>query len=273
MVFVLSKVFWALAQPLSLVAILIAASLAARWLSWRRTGTALSVLALTVLFVAAFTSAGALLLQPLEARHARPEPAPETVAGIIVLGGGLEGGINLVRGGHDLNGAGDRMVEAAILARRYRDAPIVISGGMGTLILEGEGDAETAPRLLGALGVPMERLILEPHSRNTYENAQFTRRLVLPREGETWLLVTSAFHMPRSVALFEKAGFSVLPWPVDYRTRGTETIELFSDNPTDALEGLTVAIREWIGLFAYWAMGRIDSPFPGPKESSPDAAR
>ncbi|MCV0396441.1 MAG: YdcF family protein [Rhizobiaceae bacterium] len=263
MTFVLSKVFWALVQPLSLVALLILASLVARWLSWRGTGTLLSVLALMILFVAAFTSAGALMLLPLEKRHPRPEPAPERVAGIIVLGGGFEGGINMARGGYDLNSGGDRMVETAILARRYPDARVVVTGGTGTLVLQGEGDAATAPRLLEALGVDRERLVLENDSRNTHENATYTRRLVSPAEGETWLLVTSAFHMPRSVALFERAGFAVTPWPVDYRTRGNETVELFADNPVDSLQTFTLGIREWTGLFAYWVMGRIDTPFPG----------
>src|SRR5690606_19192507 len=122
----------------------------------------------------------------------RPEPAPVDVAGIVVLGGGFEGGINLVRGGHELNAAGDRFVEAAILARRYPDARVVVTGGTGTLLLEGEGDGATAPRLLTALGVEPERLVLESRSRDTYENALFTREMVEPADGEIWLLVTSA---------------------------------------------------------------------------------
>jgi uncharacterized SAM-binding protein YcdF (DUF218 family) len=132
------------------------------------------------------------------------------------------------------------------------------------LILKGEGDADTAPRLLTALGVAPERLILENRSRNTHENAVFTKELVTPKAGETWLLVTSAFHMPRSMALFRKAGFEVRPWPVDYRTSGVEGFGVFRDNAADALQNTTVAIREWIGLLAYWLSGRIDEPFPGP---------
>src|SRR5690606_5665056 len=105
----------------------------------------------------------------------------------------------------------------------------------GALLLDGEGDADTAPRLLEALGVGRERLILENQSRDTFENAQFTRRLVQPVEGETWLLLTSAFHMPRSMELFRKAGFQVTPWPVDYRTTGRERLGVATDNPVDTL--------------------------------------
>src|SRR5690606_33290798 len=152
---------------------------------------------LAILLVATWTTFGALLLRPLEDRFARPDPAPAEVAGIILLGGGFEGAVNLARGGYELNDSGDRMVEAAVLARRYPDAKVIVSGGAGSLLFDGEADADSAPRLLTALGVAPERLVLENRSRNTYENAIFTRDLVRPQPGQKWLLVTSAFHMPR----------------------------------------------------------------------------
>ncbi len=103
-------------------------------------------------------------------------------------------------------------------------------------MVDGDTDAATAPRMLTALGVAPERLILEGKSRDTFENAQFTKGMVKPAPGETWLLVTSAFHMPRSMGLFRKAGFDVTPWPVDYRTTGKEGFGLAHDNPIDSLE-------------------------------------
>ncbi|RUX50618.1 YdcF family protein, partial [Mesorhizobium sp. M7A.F.Ca.US.014.04.1.1] len=228
----------------------------------RRLAAAGSVLAFLILALSAWTSLGAMMLNPLEERFQRP-PLPEKVDGIVVLGGGFEGAINLARGGYELNSSGDRMVETAILARRFPTAKVVVSGGTGALFLDGEGDAATAPRLLTALGVAADWMILENKSRNTYENAVFTKELVTPKPGETWLLVTSAFHMPRAKALFDKAGFATVPWPVDYRTSGREGVGLFRDNPADSLRATTMAIREWIGLFAYWLSGRIDQPFPG----------
>jgi len=264
MFFYLSNIVWFFLQPLNLAIFLLLAGLVAGWSGRRRVLRAGAALAFLVLALCAWTSLGALLLNPLEERFRRPDPPPETVDGIVVLGGGMEGAINLARGGYELNGAGDRFVEAAVLARRYPQAKIVVSGGVGTLLLEGEGDADSAPRLLTALGVAPERLILEDKSRNTYENAVFTKALVTPKPGETWLLVTSAFHMPRSKALFDKAGFPTVPWPADYRTSGREGISLFTDNTADALSNATTALREWIGLAAYWLAGRIDSPFPSP---------
>lgn len=263
MFFYLAKLFWALAQPLNLAIVLLLAALAAASFGWRRLTVAGSVLAFLILALSAWTSAGSLMLNPLEERYPRP-PAPGHVDGIVVLGGGFEAAVNLARGGYELNRAGDRFVEAAVLARRYPDARIVISGGLGAVLLDGEEDATTAARLLAALGVAPTRLVLEDRSRDTYENALFSKELAKPQPGETWLLVTSAFHMPRSMALFGKAGFAVLPWPVDYRTSGREGVGLFTDNAADALHNTTMALREWIGLTAYWLSGRIDSPFPEP---------
>ncbi|MET3659846.1 YdcF family protein [Aquamicrobium ahrensii] len=264
MFFYLSKLFWFVAQPINLIGLLTLAGVILALGGWRRLSVFVSFAAFLILAIGAWTSTGALLMHPLEDRFQRPDPAPAEVAGIIVLGGGFEGGVNLVRGGYELNSSGDRFVETAILARRYPQARVVVTGGSGSLILEGEGDGDTAPRLLTALGVGPERLVLETKSRDTYENAVFTREMVEPRPGEVWLLVTSAFHMPRSVGLFRKAGFDVVPWPTDYRTAGNEHVGLPQDNVQDSLQNLTVAIREWIGLAAYYLSGRIDSLLPEP---------
>lgn len=252
-------------QPVNLVGLFLLASILAGSLHWRKTSLLAAGAGLLVLVVAGWTTFGALLLHPLENRFAKPDPAPEQITGIIVLGGGFEGAINLARGGYELNASGDRFVEAAILARHYPNARLIISGGSGAVMLDGEGDADTAPRLLEALGVESGRIELENQSRDTYENAVMTRRMIEPRPGEQWLLVTSAFHMPRSVNLFHKAGFDVIPWPVDYKTAGTESIGLAEDNLLDNLRNTSLGIREWIGLAAYWILGRTDSLLP-PRE-------
>jgi uncharacterized SAM-binding protein YcdF (DUF218 family) len=264
MFFVASKLVGFVIQPLNLIALFLLIGLIASLFRLRRLALLFPALALFILVVSAWTSTGSVLLEPLEDRFARPAVPPEKIRGVIVLGGFFEGGINLVRHGYELNDSGDRIVEAAILARRYPDAEIVVTGGNGSLMLAGEGDAVTAPRLLEALGVPAGRLRLETRSRNTYENAVFTKKLIQPKPGEKWLLVTSAFHMPRSMALFRKAGFDVVAWPTDYRTAGDERLSLARDNAIDCLQNTTLAIREWVGLAAYWFSGKIDSFFPSP---------
>lgn len=265
LLFYLSKIFWFLVQPLNLSLFLLGFAILVGWLGWGKTRGFFAFFAFLILALSAWTSLGALMLGPLEERFQRPPP-PDKVAGVIVLGGGFEGAINLARGGYDINSGGDRFLEAAVLARRYPAAKIVVSGGTGTLMLDGEGDADTSSKLFAALGIPASRLTLEPDSRNTFENVENIRKLVTPEPDETWLLVTSAFHMPRSMGLFRKAAFPVVPWPVDFRTSGREGVGVLRDNPTDALATATMAIREWCGLIAYKFVGRIDSVFPGPDD-------
>ncbi len=264
MFFYLAKAFWFVAQPLNFAIFLTLGSAVAAFFGMRRFAISAATVAFLVLALSTWTSLGALLLGPLEERFQRPSSLPAEIDGIVVLGGGLEGSINLARGGYEMNRGGDRFVEAAILARRFPSARVLISGGTGTVFLKGESDADTAPRLLAALSVEPERLILENKSRNTAENAQFAKDMAQPKPGETWLLVTSAYHMPRSIGLFRKVGFPVVPWPTDYRTSGREGIGAATDNEIDSLHNTTTAIREWVGLIAYWLSGRIDSVLPGP---------
>ncbi len=267
MFFVVSKLFWLLAEPLNLAILLLLLAVVLRLLHRRRAAWTLVAAVAFGLAVAAWTNLGALMLRPLEDRFP-PPPAPAAVAGIVVLGGATDGSTSLARGSYQLNDAAERLVEAAVLARRYPEARIVLSGGVGALIGEGEEeDAVTSEHMLTALGVAAERLVIEKKSRNTYENAVLTKALVRPQPGEVWLLVTSAYHMPRSVALFRKAGMDVVAWPVDYRTTGREGLFTPRGGSSRGLANLSTAIHEWIGLLAYRLAGKIDSVFPAPAGS------
>jgi uncharacterized SAM-binding protein YcdF (DUF218 family) len=113
-------------------------------------------------------------------------------------------------------------------------------------------------------GIARARILLESKSRNTYENALLTRDLAKPVDGERWFLVTSAYHMPRAIGLFRKAGFNVTAYPVDYRTRGPEDMARIFGRIPQGLMRFDLAVGEWIGLVAYRMLGRIDALFPGP---------
>jgi uncharacterized SAM-binding protein YcdF (DUF218 family) len=262
--FYLSKTFWLFAQPLNLAIFLLLGGLLARLLHHKRLAATATTLSTLILLLSAWTSLGAMMLNPLEERFQRPATLPDRIDGIVLLGGGTEGAINLARGGYEMNSGGDRFIETVLLARRFPEAKILVTGGIGSMLLDGEPDADTAVRFLDAFGIARDRLIIENKSRNTAENAAFSMEMVKPQASENWLLVTSAFHMPRSVGLFRKVGFPVMPWPVDYRTSGAEGVGLFRDNPADSLQITTMAIREWIGLAGYRLSGRIDTLLPGP---------
>ncbi len=260
--FVASKLFWSLARPntLALVLAVLGAALLWRGPRFGRWPLALGLGWYVAVFV---LPVSALLTLPLEDRFARPAPPPEAVTGVIVLGGAVEQQLTQARGIPALNGAAERMTEAVALARRYPQARIVFTGGSSAIVPGGPTEADTARRLFADLGLPAERLVFEDESRNTWENAVLTHRAVEPRPGETWLLVTSASHMARSMGCFRQAGWQVLPWPVNYTTARDPALWWQWPFPT-RLNQAEWAMREWVGLVAYRLMGRTDALFPAP---------
>jgi uncharacterized SAM-binding protein YcdF (DUF218 family) len=181
-----------------------------------------------------------------------------------VLGGAIDADLSAAHGVPAFTRAVDRMIAAAALARRYPNARIVFSGGSANLLSNDAREADYAVAVFEGLGISRERLTLERRSRNTQENAEFSKAMVAPKNGERWLLVTSAFHMPRSVGLFRKAGFAVEPYPVDWRAGGSADLTALRPLSLDGLSLVDVGIREWLGLLAYRISGKTDELFPGP---------
>ena len=155
------------------------------------------------------------------------------------------------------------MVRMAALARRYPKAKLVFSGGSGRLGRQDIKEADVLAPFLDILGVTPKRVVYERMSRNTYENARLTYDLVKPKQGENWVLITSAFHMPRSVGSFRKAGWTVIPYPVDYKFTGKEEFNLSFDFAA-GLGGLASGSHEWLGLLFYRLTGKTDAFFPAP---------
>ena len=227
-------------------------------------GRRLLIASVVFLAICGFSPVGKLLLYPLEQRFPSWDAARGGPDGIVVLGGSIEPEVSAARGKAVLIHAADRIVAAAALARQYPNARIVFSGGNSNLVSDNSAkEADYAISLFESLGIAGERVITERRSRNTLENAEFSKAVANPKAGERWLLVTSAYHMPRSVGLFRKAGFAVEPYPVDWRVDSARLFA-FSPHSIEGLERTDIAVREWIGLAAYWATGKIDTLLPGP---------
>ena len=263
MFFVLSKTIGVMLLPTNFLiglgligAILLATRFA-------RAGRRIVVTALVLLAIAGFSPLGNLLLYPLEQRFPPWVPGQSAPDGIIILGGSIDPDLSIAHDTTVVRSAPDRITAAAGLAHRYPNARIVFTGGSSNLISNDAKEADFAAALFESLGVSASRLTMERSSRNTQENAEFTRALAAPKAGQRWLLVTSAFHMPRSVGLFRKAGFVVEPYPVDWRV-GRDNLFSFSNQATDGLGRTDQAVREWVGLVAYRATGRIDELLPRP---------
>lgn len=262
--FILSKLFWIIAQPLSLAFVLGLGGLVASLSRFPRLGFFSTGLGLFILFVTLYTSAGTVALQALEARFPKAEHDPAQVSCVIVLGGAFSNNVNTRRGGYEMGEAADRFVEALRLARNYPTAKILVSGGDGSLSGAYEGDALTAERFFEVFGIHPDRLIRETTSRNTSENVTNTKSLLEKAGLQNCLLITSAFHMPRAMGLMRKDGLAATPWPTDYRTDGITSLGLDFTQPTLNAQQTATALREWIGLSVYYLSGKTSALFPAP---------
>lgn len=264
MFFFLSKTVGWLLTPSNLIvtfAVLGLFSLAARFASL---GRRLLVCSALLLVICALTPIGYWFMVPLEERFPAWQPAPGQPDGIIVLGGSIAPDLSGARGVGVFPNSADRLVAAAELARRYPSIPVIFTGGSATLAIGDGREADYASGIFERLGLSRDRILLERESRNTIENARLTKSMANPKPGEHWLLVTSAYHMPRSVGLFRKVGFPVDPYPVDWLTRGEQDLMKFGDKPLDNLVLTDRAVREWIGMLANRLSGNSDDIFPAP---------
>lgn len=259
MFFTMSKVVWFVANPTNLlifVSVLgcVLIALGARRVGlWAATAGALGLLAL------GGTPLPNLLMRSLEDRFAQVSN-PGHVDGVIIMGGA----IGETRGRIKMNEAASRMTEGMALARRFPQARIVFTGGEGSLIGSEGNESDATATLFRQMGLEGERFIFENASRNTRENALFTRDRVEPKPGERWLLVTSAYHMPRALGCFQAVGFPVIPYPVDFYSDGDARD--FWQVPRFFANGLRMsetAIKEWVGLVVYRMRGYTPSLLPG----------
>ncbi len=259
MLYDLSKIFWIFGQPSNLLVILLLLGAVGLALGRRRARAFVGFIALIYLAIAVLP-AGQWAITPLEDRF--PQPAlPPHVDGIILLGGAVNVATTEAHDQVALNRFAERVTQTDMLARRYPDARLVISGGLTGRVSADLTEAKVMRRALVELGLDDSHMLLEEHSRNTYENAVDSAALAKPQPGQVWLLVTSAFHMPRAVGCFRAAGFDVLPFPVDYQTDAAPALGFSFLGEARVLD---LALHEWVGLAVYRLLGRTNALFPGP---------
>jgi uncharacterized SAM-binding protein YcdF (DUF218 family) len=273
MFFYVAKIVWFVLQPSTLIALLIAYGAILIWTGWARWGRRFVSVGALLLLIAGLSPLGQALILPLEDRFPRADldqPPPPT--GFIVLGGAEDRLVGTARHAPTLNEAGERILETVILARKFPEAKIAFSGGDAGILYKSDSEAKGAAALLTSMGLDRDRLILESNSRDTFENARFLKdeltKLGLVGPDTRWVLITSAYHMPRAIGTFRHAGFDVEAWPVDYRTRGKADLSRPFDKVSEGLRRVDTAAREWVGLLAYWLAGRTGELFPLPKSDA-----
>jgi uncharacterized SAM-binding protein YcdF (DUF218 family) len=268
MFFVFSKVLGFFVIPSNAIGVICALGVGLSLTRWRRAASGTLRLGVSLLLLFGYSPAGNVLLLSLSERFPAWQFDGRGPDGIIVLGGAIDSEVSEARNSLETDQSAERIIAMLELARRFPNARIVFSGGSGNLIENSVPEAPIAGRLLERFGIARERVVLESGSRTTDENAVLVRQLVAPKPGERWLLVTSAFHMPRSVGAFRRAGFEVEAYPVDWRTRGWVDAVMPFDKLSAGLARTDLAVHEWIGLIAYRLTGRSSALFPSPARES-----
>ena len=264
--FWIQKLIELLLLPSNLIAFLGVLGVLALVFGRPRTGQAALVGSVLTLVIAGWSPLGPAALLVLENRF--PQPIIQMpVTGIIMVGGSVDTHISLERGQVALNDAAERVTTVATLSRQFPGARILISSGANA------GPSETVPliseaalvrNLLIDLGVEARRIEIDERSRDTMQNAEQSLRIAKPQPSETWVLVTSASHMPRAVSSFRSVGFQVIPYPVDYRTQGLVDLHRPVRSLADGLQSVDLAAHEWLGLLLYRFAGRTQELLPSP---------
>ncbi len=249
--------------PSNLIVEIALLGLIALILRWRRTGVAFLASSSVLLALAGWSPFGPFALMTLENRFPQTR-LTQPPAGIIMLGGAVNVHITADRGQPALNEAAERITATAVLARQYPGARILLSGGANDGVHSTATESSVAKDVVVGMGIKPERIETEEQSRTTYENAVRSLAIAKPQGTDRWLLVTSASHMPRAVASFRAVGFPVVPFPVDYRTRGQRDLFRPTESIAVGLSDLDLAVHEWLGLVGYRLLGRTRELFPSP---------
>jgi uncharacterized SAM-binding protein YcdF (DUF218 family) len=260
---ILSKLLWQLLAPEKVLLILLFLGATLLWTRKNILGRWLISIAVLILMVGTLLPISSFLLWPLEERFSPPSELPKNIAGIIVLGGPEKAGVTATPGQPSLNEGGERLITFVGLARRYPEARLIFAGGSGSLTSREYKTSDTARMLFELLGLSRERVLFDAKARNTYENAVNSFELIGQKPEGNWILITSAYHIPRSVGIFRKIGWNVIPYPVDYQTTGQLRFDWKFASLHNFIQ-FSKGLHEWTGLFIYWMTGKTSELFPKP---------
>lgn len=255
MSFFLSKFLPLFIYPVGLVTVLLIFTLISLLRLNRRSAIIAVSAAIVILYMSSIPLLSGLLMRSLEYQNL-PVTLPVSEA-IVVLGGGTLAQIP-PRAWIEVSEAGDRIVYGSRLWLQKKAPLLILSGGRTSLLGEGgRAEAEDMTEIAVALGVERSAIERDPNSLNTYENAVNVKKILQKLNLNKILLVTSAIHMPRSLAIFKKLGIEAIAAPTDFTVvESTEPPNIFSFLPNaDALKNTTNALKEYVGLAIYKLYG------------------
>lgn len=210
-----------------------------------------SILPILVLWTASSFPVCQNLVISLEKNFLPVQPENTEEADVAIVLGGMINTMTLHEKRVELINPVERLTDAIVLYKTGKVKEILFTGGSGVLFFDEVKEADLAKKFLIDMGVPENKIHIESESRNTYENAIYTSKIVEEKKWKKLLLITSAFHMKRSLGVFQKAGMNPVPFPTDYRALKKD-IGLDGFVPTvGALDTTTLALKEWIGILVY----------------------
>ena len=247
----IQKALSLLVYPLGLSLVFGTFGVAILFSQWRRFGLPVIALALLWLTIWSLPPVANAVTRSLESRSTDHEVQYAPNADVILVFGGVMSPPTPVHPYADLNDAADRVWHAARLYRANKASTIILSGGRNDWEETESSQAEIMAQFLNDLGVPRSAIVLEERSRSTYENALFCAELMREHGSERALLVTSALHMPRSLAVLKAAGVDAIPVATDFKLRNSIGNVLTWMPSAVALNRSTLALHEWIGIAVY----------------------
>jgi len=261
MFFIISKIFWIIAAPLNLLGFSTLIGLLIRF--WKKAlGNRILIITAWVFVMLGFLPIGHNMLVFIERQYNLPSPMPERVDGIIVLGGAFNAHLSHQTGQIAVNSNVSRMSDFIALSKRYPDAKKVFSGGSGNFQNPNHKEADDAYNFLNMMGLNADEFIYERESRNTFENVSYSKALLNPQKGERWIVITSDFHMPRTMAIFKQLDWDVTAYPSGSKTRGEYQIWPLQLNIMNNYFKLHRSLKEIIGVGVYYLTGKSALFFP-----------
>ena len=255
--FYISKIIWFLLSPINLILVLLSLVFIFNLINFNRLSKFFFFLTLLFFLISGILPIGSYLGYVLEKKYHFSNYYPNQVDGILILGGATDPYLSDKYNQVILNDSGERLIESVLLINKYPDAKIIFSGGSGSLFYPELDHATVAKKFFENMEIN-NNIIYEEQSRNTFENILYSKTIVMPKDSENWLLVTSAFHLNRSLAVASKLDWKLIPYATDFRHPKKFTWKV-SFNFLSNFSEFDHSTHEWIGIIYYYFMGRLDS--------------
>ena len=255
MTFYLSKLLWMLFNPFNLIILLFFSSLIFSFLRLKIISRIFYIFAIFLFFVTGFLPTGSYLNYLLEKKYHSFDMYSLNIDGILVLSGATDPKLSEEYNQVILNESAERLTQTVFLLNKYPNAKIVFSGGSSLIEFSDLNHSNIAKKFFENMNVNSTNIYYETKSRNTFENILLSKKIAKPDKNESWLIVTSAFHMHRALAIAKHLDWNFIPYPTDFRQSKKFKWKI-SFNILSNLNDFEKSSHEWIGLISYYLLGR-----------------